>query len=101
MSYKLILEDTDMILNIFFLQNFRKIQKIIQNSLFKKYKNMFLFVCIQPNSKSSHAYFIYKKLNYVFIIVWKKNQLMGILTNLWLSFRIWLKFQKHYKNKFL
>ena len=56
---------------------------------------MFLFVCIQPNSKIFHAYFI-------FLSYFKhKNQLMGIITSLWLSIRIWLKFEKRHKNQFV
>jgi len=39
-----------------FLQNFKK--KSNKFSSFQKYKNMFYFVCIWPNSKNIYVYFI-------------------------------------------
>ena len=67
--------------------------------MFEKKTCFYLFAYDQVIKFLMHI--LYKKIKIVFLSYFEKhkNQLMGIITSLWLSIKIWPKFQKHHKNK--
>ena len=71
-------------------------------SLKKQTKNKnILFSCIQSNPKSFLSIFFIKTKNKFAYFSCFKNAKLNIITSLWLSVRVWSKYQKPLTNHFV